>query len=194
MALQRGLRGWLLSAALLAAAGAAAARPPSLSAPDVGPFLDGLIQGLLAAHQTPGAVAIVVKDGAVVYQRGYGYADPRTGRPVDPETTLIRVASISKLFTATAVMLLVEQGKLDLDADVNGYLVGVQVPPAFGAPVTLRQLLTHTAGFDDSFLESAEPLDAEPEPLAHYLARRLPARVMPPGELLSYSNHGIALA
>jgi CubicO group peptidase (beta-lactamase class C family) len=194
---RRRLRGLLLAVALLAPPGAAAGGAPGSSAgdaADVGPFLDGLIEGLMATRHVPGAVAIVVKDGAVVYQRGYGFADPRARRPVDPETTLFRVASISKLFTATAVMQLVEQQKLDLDADVNRHLSGLQVPPAFGAPVTLRHLLTHTAGFDDSFLESAEPLEASPEPLADYLARRLPPRVMPPGELLSYSNHGIALA
>src|SRR5262245_47877465 len=194
MSLRRGLRGWLLGAALLAAASAAAARPPSVTAAEVGPFLDGLIQGLMTARQIPGVVAIVVKDGDVVYQRGYGFADPRTRRRVDPETTLFRVASISKLFTATAVMQLVEQGKLDLDADVNTYLVGVQVPPAFGAPVTLRHLLTHTAGFDDSFLESAELLAAAPDPLGHYLPPRLPPRVLRPAERISYSNHGFALA
>jgi len=196
----RALRAGLVAFALVLAAVAGPRRavaeaPPSPGdAADVGPFLDGLIEGLMASRHVPGAVVVVVKDGAVVYQQGYGYADLDTKRPIDAGTTLFRVASISKLFTATAVMQLVEQGKLDLDADVNTYLRGVTVPEAFGAPVTLRNLLTHTAGFDDSFLDSTESLDATPEPLVSYLARRLPPRVMPPGEILSYSNHGLALA
>src|SRR5437762_6993297 len=67
---------------------------------------------------------------------------------VDPERTLFRPGSVSKLFTWTAVMQLVEQGKLDLDRDVNTYL-DFKVPDAFGAPVTLRNVMTHTAGFEE---------------------------------------------
>jgi CubicO group peptidase (beta-lactamase class C family) len=150
--------------------------------------------GLMAERHVPGAVVLVVKDGAVVFARGYGHADPATRRPVDPATTLFRVASVSKLFTATAVMQLVEEGKVDLDADVNVYLEELQVPAAFGAPITLRQLLTHTPGFDDAFLDGSERLGNPLLPLGPYLAKHLPARVQPPGAVLSYSNHGIALA
>jgi CubicO group peptidase (beta-lactamase class C family) len=158
------------------------------------PHLDGVLAALMDTHQVPGAVVMVVRDGGVALAKGYGVADLASGRPVDPERTLFRVASNSKLVVATAAMQLVEQGKLDLDADVNGLLRDFRVRDAFGAPVTLRQLLTHTAGFDDRHLGTAAPLESAPVPLARYLAARLPPRVLPPGEVISYSNHGYALA
>ena len=95
-----------------------------------------------------GAVVVVVKDGQVLLQSGYGYADVEKRTPVDPETTLFRPGSVSKLFTWTAVMQLVEQGKLDLDADVNQYL-DFEIPPRDGKPVTLRHIMTHTSGLEE---------------------------------------------
>jgi CubicO group peptidase (beta-lactamase class C family) len=147
----------------------------------------------METHHAPGAVVVVVKDGRVFFARGYGWADREARRPVDPETTRFRVASVSKLVTAIAAMQLVEQGKLDLHADVNGYLEGFRLEPDWPEPVTLHHLLTHTAGFDDRFLASSRRLGAPLPPLGEYLAARMPPRVMPPGEILSYSNHGLAL-
>jgi CubicO group peptidase (beta-lactamase class C family) len=156
-------------------------------------FLAGLLPSLMEAHHVPGAVFVMVKDGELFFARGYGYADLETRRPVDPETTLFRVASVSKLFTATAAMQLVEQGKLDLHADVNQYLEDFEIEEAFGEPVTLHHLLTHTGGFDDRYLRSAVRIGTPIQPLGLYLAERMPPRVTPPGRILSYSNHGIAL-
>ena len=181
-------------AVALALAASAASASPSIAPSDLDAFFTGALGGLMAERRVPGAVVLVVKDGAVVYLRGFGVADLATGRPIDPATTLFRVASVSKLFTATAVMQLVEQGRLDLDADVNRYLKDFQVPDAFGEPITMRNLLTHTAGFDDGFLDGSERLGDPPMPLGAYLARFLPPRVQRPGAILSYSNHGIALA
>ena len=161
---------------------------------DLGSFLDGLVGGLMAERHVPGAAVLAVRDGAVLFSKGYGLADLEDQRPVDPATTVFRVASISKLFTATAVMQLVEAGKLDLQADVNRYLEAFTVPDVFGTPVTVANLLTHTAGFDDDFLGVSQPLERRHVPLGRYLARHMPARVMPPGEIISYSNHGYALA
>jgi CubicO group peptidase (beta-lactamase class C family) len=189
---RRALR-WTASVAVAIAASVAHAAPPITGA-DLDAFFAGAIGALMAERHIPGAVAIVVKDGGLVWTRGFGVADLATGRPVDPATTLFRAASVSKLFTATAVMQLVEQGRVDLDADVNGYLTDLQVPAAFGMPVTLRNLLTHTAGFDDGFLHGSEQLGNPQMPLGEYVGRFLPPRVQPPGELLSYSNHGFALA
>ena len=94
----------------------------ALTATDVNAWLDGFLPYALGRGDIPGAVVVVVKDGQVVTQRGYGFADVAKGRRVDPSTTLFRPGSISKLFTWTAVMQQVEQGKLNLDADVNQYL------------------------------------------------------------------------
>jgi CubicO group peptidase (beta-lactamase class C family) len=181
----------LVCAALLAAAPAAAAGPRD--ARELEAFLDGLVGGLMRERHVPGAVICVVRNGDVFFRKGWGVADLESGRPIEPGTTLFRVASISKLFTTTAVLQLVEQGRLDLHADVNGYL-DFRIEEAFGAPVTLEHLLTHTAGFDDRFFRSTEPLAAPPLPLGRYLAARMPPRVMPPGDRISYSNHGLALA
>ena len=90
----------------------------------------------------------VVKDGEVLFKKGYGYADLKRKKPVDPDLTLFRPGSVSKLFTWTAVMQLVEQGKLDLDKDVNTYL-DFKIPAAFGKPITLRNAMTHTPGFEE---------------------------------------------
>ncbi len=172
----------------------AAAPAPATASPELAAYLDGLIFGLMKDRHVPGVVALIVQDGRVTFERGYGVADPTTGRPVDPETTLFRVASVSKLFTATAVMQLVEQGKLDLNADLNQYLEGFAVLNKFGKPVTLANLLTHTGGFDDAFLHTTQDLGDTPVPLGTYLAKRMPPQVMPPGDLISYSNNGLALA
>jgi CubicO group peptidase (beta-lactamase class C family) len=103
---------------------------------------------------------------------------------------------VTKLFTWTAVMQLVEEGKLDLDADINTYLkgTGVQVPAAFGKPITLKNLMTHTPGLEDRPIGLFSHTSAEMRPLAEVLQKDLPARVRPPGVLASYSNHGSALA
>lgn len=157
-------------------------------------FADSVMSAQLAEHNIPGAVLVVVRDGRVAFARGYGYADLERRIPVDLERTIFSVASVSKLFTATAVIQLVEQGRLDLHADVNEYLRVFKVPSTFAQPVTLFHLLTHTAGFDDSNIARKATDPSDLEPLGEYLAHRLPARVRPPGEFIAYSNHGMALA
>ena len=121
----------------------------ALNRADVEAWLDGFMPYALERGDIAGAVVVVVKDGQVLLQKGYGYADVAKRTPVDPETTLFRPGSVSKLFTWTAVMQLVEQGKLDLDADVNEYL-DFEIPARDGKPVTLRQIMTHTAGLEET--------------------------------------------
>ena len=130
--------------------GAGRARPaaPQLTATDVNAWLDGFMPYALATGDIAGAVVVVVKDGQILTQRGFGYADVAQRTPVDPTRTLFRPGSISKLFTWTAVMQQVEQGRLDLDADVNRYL-DFEIPPRDGQPITLRNIMTHTAGFEE---------------------------------------------
>jgi CubicO group peptidase (beta-lactamase class C family) len=157
-------------------------------------YVDGMMTALVASGEIPGATVVIIQNGAVALKGGYGFADIRARVPVDPDRTRFRVASISKLFTATAVMQLVEQGKLDLNADVNTYLGGFKVPPTYAEPVTLANILTHTAGFDDRYLGIGAPLSEAVEPLGSYLERSMPPRVLPPGKTFSYSNHGFGLA
>ncbi len=150
----------------------------------------------LESEHIAGAVVAVVVGDKLVFSKGYGYADVETRRPVDPQTTMFRIASVSKLFTWTAVMQLVEEGKLDLDADVNTYLkgTGVQIPAAFDKPITLKNLLTHSAGFEDRPIGLFAHHASNVKPLAEVLKNDMPARVRPPGVLSAYSNYGSALA
>jgi CubicO group peptidase (beta-lactamase class C family) len=156
-------------------------------------FADSLMNAQLSRQHIPGAVLVVVRDGAIVLARGYGLADVERHVPVDAERTVFRVASVSKLVTATAAMQLVEQGRLDLRADVNRYLTRFKLPPSPGRSVTLFDLLTHTAGFDDANIARKAHAAADVGPLGDYLARRMPAIVRPPGTCIAYSNHGMAL-
>ena len=164
-----------------------------LTKPDLEAFLDALIPAQLQNRDIAGAVIAVVKDGQVFLAKGYGYADFAGKKPVVADKTLFRPGSISKVFTATAVMQLVEQGKLDLDRDVNDYL-DFAIPKTYPEPVTLRRILTHTAGFEDTLKNLFVPGAREMRPLRDYLITAMPARIFPPGTVPSYSNYGLTLA
>ena len=187
--------------AVAASPGLAQAQDPP--APGRGPtdgreveaFVDGVIEQQLEGYEIPGATVSVVKDGEVLFAKGYGEADVAKREPVVADETLFRIASTSKLFTATAVMQLVEEGKIDLDQNVNRYLGAVEVPDTYpNRPVTMRHLLTHTAGFEEDFTGSGARNAADVEPLGEYLSGKMPERVRPPGEAMAYSNFGISLA
>src|SRR2546425_9514377 len=167
--------------------------PPALTKSDFETFLDALIPSQLQNRDIAGAVVSVVKDGQVLFAKGYGYADVEAKRPVLPDQTLFRPGSISKLFTATAVMQLVEQGKLDLDRDVNDYL-DFPIPKTYEEPITLRQLLTHTSGFEETLKNLFVAHESDMKPLRTYLVNQMPARIFPPGKVPSYSNYGFTLA
>lgn len=165
---------------------------PELTAADVAAFLDGVLPAQLQREDIAGATVAIVKDGKILSAKGYGYADVEKKKPVSPEETLFRPGSVSKLFTWTAVMQLVEQGKLDLDRDVNDYL-DFKIPEAFGKPITLKNLLTHTPGFEEQVkdLFSDRP---EPPPLEQYMKTHIPHRIFSPGTIPAYSNYGASLA
>ena len=164
-----------------------------LTAADLESFLDGMMPAQLEREDIAGAVIAVVKDGKLLFAKGYGYSDMEKRQPVTPDATLFRPGSISKLFTWTSIMQLVEQGKLDLDKDVNGY-IDFTIPPAYGKPITLRDIMTHTSGFEevvrDLFVADAQHLT----PLDQYLKQHLPQRIFPPFVVPAYSNYATALA
>jgi CubicO group peptidase (beta-lactamase class C family) len=169
---------------------------PAISDPaDAAAFFDDAVPAGMAKYNIPGAVVAVVADGELVYANGYGYADIDTQSPVDPEATLFHVGSITKLFTWTAVMQQVEAGTIDLDADVNTYLKDFSLPETYpGQPVTMRHLMTHSAGFEEQEVHFAV---AEPDDLYSYRTycrEDIPALVYPPGTVTSYSNYGTTLA
>ncbi len=180
-------------AAERAASDVGAGAAPTMTAADVAAFLDGLMPLQSQQADIAGAVVVVVRDGRILFAKGYGYADVDKKVPVNAESTLFRPGSISKLFTWTSVMQLVEQGKLNLDHDVNDYL-DFKIPPAFGKPIALRDIMTHTAGFEDVLkdLFCADP--AKIPSLREYVVNHVPERVDAPGAVVSYSNYATALA
>jgi CubicO group peptidase (beta-lactamase class C family) len=146
----------------------------------------------LESNDIAGAAVVIVKDGQVLTQRGFGYADVAARKRVDPATTMFRAGSISKLFTWTAVMQLVEQHKIDLDADVNQYL-DFKIPPYQGKPITVRNLMTHTPGFEEAF-KGGIRFSGQVPPLDEVLKGMLPERVYAPGTTPAYSNYGAGVA
>jgi CubicO group peptidase (beta-lactamase class C family) len=155
-------------------------------------FLDNLLKKEMEENHIAGAAIAVVKDGKLFFTKGYGYADLENKIPVDPEQTIFRTGSVGKVFTWTAVMQLVEQGKLDLDADINTYL-DFRIPDTYPQPITLKHLMTHTSGIEDRWLESLTPDASELVPEREWMIANFPGRVRPPGELAGYSNYNAML-
>lgn len=165
----------------------------SLDQADLTAFFDGILPLQLERNDIAGASVLVMKDGDVLLQKGYGYADVKSKKAVDPASTIFRLASISKLFTWISVMQLEEQGKLNLDTDVNQYL-DFPIRPAFNKPITLRNLMTHTAGFEETLNDIIITNPKQTVSLRDYLIVNQPMRIYPPGEIPAYSNYGVGLA
>jgi len=145
----------------------------------------------LKAWDVPGAIVSVVQNNRIVYQQGFGVADTSLQTPVQPDQTTFRTGSVSKVVTATALMQLVEQGKVSLDAGVNEYLPEPWIAYSEDQPVTIRHLLTHTTGFDggldirpgDIYYTLEDYYD-----LGSYVKESIPAVVRTPGEVFKYDN------
>ncbi len=160
---------------------------------EVDAFLDGLMAAYMRDKHIAGITVSVVRDGRLLTARGYGYADVASRKPVDPERTLFRIGSISKLFTWTAVMQLHEQGKLDLTKDINDYL-DFKIPATYPQPITLTDVLTHTPGLEEDSRDLFTEDPAHIAPMKTWLPSHMPARVRPPATFASYSNWATAAA
>jgi CubicO group peptidase (beta-lactamase class C family) len=186
----------------LPAASAPGAEPAAEGAPatthelthaDLESFMDGFMPYALQTGDIAGGVVTVVKDGEIIFAKGYGYADVAARKPVLPKSTMFRPGSISKLFTWTAVMQLVGEGKLDLDKDVNEYL-DFKLPARDDGPITLRDIMTHTAGFEE---QVKSLITSDPKaliPLRDYVEHYTPTRIFKAGTTPAYSNYATALA
>jgi CubicO group peptidase (beta-lactamase class C family) len=168
-------------------------RGAPIDAAELQALADGYFLTEMSRQQVPGAVVIVVSDRAIRLAKGYGYTDLTNTTPVSPEQTAFRIASVSKLFTATAIMQLVERGAVGLDDDVNRHLRRIRVPTKDGTAVTIAHLLTHRGGFPEQFIGMSARDAARASSLAAFLAERMPPLVFRPGEFISYSNYGYAL-
>jgi CubicO group peptidase (beta-lactamase class C family) len=159
-------------------------------------FVDGIMEKDMNRLQIPGAVISIVKDGKIILAKGYGSSNLEEAAPVNPTTSMFRIASTTKLFTWTAVMQMVEQGKIDLDTDINTYLKSLKIPATYPEPITMRHLMTHTAGFEEGgvgYQITTDPAKL-PGSISETLNKHMLARVRPPGEMSSYSNFGATLA
>jgi CubicO group peptidase (beta-lactamase class C family) len=193
--------GTAMAVAFLLLAGSAASTHASeavadtntLTPTDVAAFMDGIVPYAIRSGDIAGATVSVVADGQIIFSKGYGFADVKSRRAVIADTTLFRPGSISKTFTWTAVMQLVQAGKLDLGRDVNDYL-DFRIPEKFGKPITLRNLMTHTPGWEDTIAGAFVPSPKDFVPYREYLIRHLPAQIYPPGKVVAYSNYGAMLA
>ena len=163
-----------------------------MTAADVEAFLDGLVPLQIKQSDIAGATISVVKDGKLLFAKGYGYSDVKNNKTVSPQDTLFRPGSISKLFTWTAIMQLYEQGKLDLDRDINEYL-DYKIPEAFGKPITLKNVMTHTPGFEEQVKDLITQNTGSPN-LGQYLKTHIPTRIYPPGTVPAYSNYATSVA
>ncbi len=169
--------------------------PGALDPMDLESFVDGFVLARMRGEPVAGVTVSVVHGGEQIFARGYGFDDVAAGRGVDPDRSLFRPGSISKTFTWTAVMQLVEQGRLDLDADIQSFLPNLEIERAFDAPITMRHLMAHTPGYEDTAMGHlfGDRADAVPT-LLEYLRAHRPARIRPPGLLPAYSNYGVAVA
>ncbi|WP_245947947.1 serine hydrolase [Paenibacillus sambharensis] len=191
----------LLALSLLTApmAAFAAAAPPAAAAGPTDPkeveaFADSFFETPEIKDKLTGAAFTVVAEGNVVLNKGYGYADVESRLPVKPDKTMFRMASVSKLFTATALMQLVEEGKVSLDDEVEKYLNGITFTNKTGKPLLIRHLLTHTTGFEftDSVAVPSEQTGADYS-LEQFIKDARPDIVIAPGEAYRYDNYAFNL-
>ncbi|MHA1211124.1 MAG: serine hydrolase domain-containing protein, partial [Candidatus Heimdallarchaeota archaeon] len=157
-------------------------------------FFDSTIDTLFDSYTIRGVTISAVKDDKTIFTKGYGYSNYNLNHVVNPNQSLFRIGSISKTFTAIAILQLVEDGLLDLDVDVNTYLTYFKLPETFEDPITLKHLLTHTAGFEESHNASLAYFPAQVPPLEEFVATTIPARVRSPGYISAYSNYGLSLS
>jgi len=184
----------LLSVLILFSTFSTAFGERNLQPDEIEAFIDKLLAPQMQKHHVPGAVVSVVKDGEMVFAKGYGYADVENRISVSADKTLFRAGSVSKLFVWTAVMQLVEQGKIDLNVDINTYLTKFKIPDSFDKPVTMLNLMNHNAGFEERAIGESVGSAEAIKPLEEYLIQHMPARVRAPGEFTAYSNYGASLA
>ena len=165
---------------------------PALTAADVAAWLDGYMPTTLQAGKIAGAQVAIVKDGAVLFEKGYGYADVSAKRKMDPRQSLMRIGSTSKLLTWTAVMQQVEAGKIDLNTDINRYLDFRITSP--GRAITMNDLMRHQGGFEEGLKDLLATDPKRLKTTERYLKENTRPFLSAPGEAPAYSNYGVALA
>ncbi|MCC1488129.1 serine hydrolase [Bacillus tropicus] len=164
--------------------------PITLNPKDVEAFTNKVIPEKMKKENAAGVALVVVKDNQILFQKGFGFSDKEKNTPIDPKKTVFRLASISKVFTASAVMQLVEQGKIDINKDIVNYMGGLKYQNNRGEPVTMEHLLTHTTGFDyvDPRPEDIHYQENDYTMLKDYVEVNMPTVVRKPGDTYTYDN------
>nr|WP_255263249.1 serine hydrolase [Bacillus cereus] len=162
----------------------------TLNPKDVEAFTNKVIPEKMKKENVAGVALVVVKDNQILFQKGFGFSDKEKNTPIDPKKTVFRLASISKVFTASAVMQLVEQGKINLNKDIVNYMGGLKYQNNMGEPVTMEHLLTHTTGFDyvDPRPEDIHYQENDYTMLKDYVEDNMPTVVRKPGDTYTYDN------
>ena len=148
----------------------------------------------MSRNGVAGGVVAIVRDDSVVHLQGYGMADRESSVAVHPHRTTFGLSSLSKVFTAIAVLRLAEQGRVSLDDAVHDRVPLAALATERGRRVRIAHLLTHSGGFDERTIGISERTTSNIVPLGDYLAAEMPAVIRAPGTVASYSNHGFALA
>ncbi|TVQ04498.1 MAG: class A beta-lactamase-related serine hydrolase [Balneolaceae bacterium] len=156
--------------------------------------LRNIIKDFFNDQSAPGAVVIWVQNDSTLVFETMGFANISENRVIDPDSTIFRIGSISKALNAIGVLNRVEASLLQLDEDINSYFDDPLISARFKKPVTLRHLLTHTAGFDDKFIGKSSRTREDARSLKDVMQKELPVRIIGPGEISSYSNFGAALS
>ncbi|WP_088123267.1 serine hydrolase [Bacillus wiedmannii] len=164
--------------------------PITLNPKAVEAFTNKVIPEKMKKENAAGVALVVVKDNQILFQKGFGFSDKEKSTPIDPKKTVFRLASISKVFTASAVMQLVEQGKIDINKDIVNYMGGLKYQNKMGEPVTMEHLLTHTTGFDyvDPRPEDIHYQENDYTMLKDYVEDNMPTVVRKPGDTYTYDN------
>jgi len=157
-------------------------------------FIDQYLKENMKKDNVPGTAVVIIKDNKEIFKKGYGYSDLENKVLVDPDKTTFPVASVSKLFTATAIMKLYEDGKIALNKNVDNYIKPFSVENSYSDSVTCANLLTHTSGVDEaSELDGGTLNEKDVKSQEHYISKHLPKVVRKPNTVSRYSNEGYNL-
>jgi CubicO group peptidase (beta-lactamase class C family) len=177
---------------LLAAPMSFASAPSLADNSELRAWVDEFVAHQMKENHIPGAIVCIVKDGQIILSKGYGLADIEAQRAVDPHKTLFRIASVTKMFTATAILQQVERGNLHLESDVRE-IVDFPLRLSSSKPLRVSDLLTHRGGFENGLFGVLSNRMTQMPSLKEVLSRTMPSQVRDPGTLSSYSNHGFTL-
>lgn len=156
--------------------------------------MDRVIRHDMATYHVPGLAFIAVRDGKILFARGYGYANLARRQPVVPSRTVFHLGAVSTTFTTAAVLQRAERGRVNLHRNVNRYLTRFHLATTYRRPMTLANLLTNTSGLAVRHIGRRTLNPSGVPPLGPYLAAIMPPRIEPPGAVYSYNAVGFTLA